>query len=66
MDMAHKYSLDQSVAHQPRGPLVDRSKSYKIISLLPLEADGQYRYRIKSDDENFERVATESELSRVG
>jgi hypothetical protein len=66
MDMAHKFMRDQNVAHQPRGPLVDGRKSYKIISLLPLEADGQYRYRIKCEDENFERVATESELSRVG
>lgn len=63
--MSRKFSLEQNVVHQPRGPLVDRRKRYRIVSLLPLESDGQYRYRIKCDDEDFERIATESELSRV-
>lgn len=63
--MSHRFSIKDNVVHQPRGPLVDRSKSYTIVSLLPMESDGQYRYRIKCDSEEFERIATESELSRV-
>jgi hypothetical protein len=60
----HKFSIEQNVIHQPRGPLVDRSKSYTIVSLLPVESDGQYRYRIKCASENFERIVVENELSR--
>lgn len=63
--MRPRFSVKESVVHQPRGPLVDRSKSYKIVSLLPMESDGEIRYRIKSDTENFERIASENELSRL-
>jgi hypothetical protein len=63
--MSHIFSIKEHVIHQPRGPLVDRSKRYTIVSLLPVESDGQCRYRIKCDGENFERIATETELSRA-
>jgi hypothetical protein len=39
---------------------------YTITRCLPIEGDGRIRYRIKSSSENFERVVTEDELSRLG
>ena len=36
---------------------------YTIVQLLPIEADGRPRYRIKSKSENIERVVTEDQLS---
>lgn len=39
------------------------SSKYTIVRLLPLE-DGQPQYRIKSSSETFERVASESQLTR--
>jgi hypothetical protein len=43
---------------------VEPSHVYTILALLPVEADGRPRYRIKSNEENFERVVTEELLSR--
>jgi hypothetical protein len=66
-EMTHKFIIKQAVHHQPRGPLIDRSRNkYTIIALLPVESDGQCRYRIRSETENFERIVTENELSRIG
>jgi hypothetical protein len=36
---------------------------YTIVQLMPIEADGRLRYRIKSKSENIERVVTEDQLS---
>ena len=43
-----------------------RAQVYTITRCLPIEGDGRVRYRIKSGNENFERVVTEDELSRLG
>lgn len=63
--MSHGFSVKDHVVHQRQGPLVDGSIRYTIVSLLPVESDGQYRYRIKCESEAFERIATEGELCRV-
>jgi hypothetical protein len=69
--MARSYSVDDEVHHRPQGPqlgrvpLVER-QVYTIIRCLPIEGDGRVRYRIKCAGENFERVAYEDELSRLG
>jgi hypothetical protein len=50
----------------PSGPF-DRGGAngiYKVTLLLPLEGE-DYQYRIKSANEPQERVAKESQLSRV-
>jgi hypothetical protein len=64
----HIYHIDDDVLHQFQGPqgreVVEPSHVYTILALLPVEADGRPRYRIKSKDENFERVVTEDLLSR--
>ena len=65
--MAYAYKLNQNVRHQPQGPqgrvATDPSVIYTIVQLMPIEADGRLRYRIKSKSENIERVVTEDQLS---
>jgi hypothetical protein len=66
--MEHIYHIDDHVLHQFQGPqgrdVVEQSNVYTIIALLPVEADGRPRYRIKSKDETFERAVAEDLLSR--
>jgi hypothetical protein len=66
--MEHIYNIDDDVLHQFQGPqgrdVVETSHVYTILALLPVEADGRPRYRIKSKEENFERVVAEDLLSR--
>ena len=65
--MSYAYKLNQNVRHQPQGPqgrvATDASVIYTIVQLMPIEADGRLRYRIKSKSENIERVVTEDQLS---
>ena len=66
--MEHIYHIDDDVLHQFQRlqgrNVVEASHVYTILALLPVEADGRPRYRIKSKDENFERVVAEDLLSR--
>jgi hypothetical protein len=66
--MEHTYHIDDHVLRQIDGPqgrdIVEQSNVYTILALLPVEADGRPRYRIKSKEETFERVVTEDLLSR--
>jgi hypothetical protein len=66
--MEHIYHIDDHVLHQFQAPqghdVVEPSHVYTILALLPIGADGRPRYRIKSKDENFERVVAEDLLSR--
>jgi hypothetical protein len=64
-DMAHhKFKVGQLVDYiSPRSGARAASRQYRIVRLLPIE-NGDVLYRIKSQDEPFERVAKESELSR--
>ena len=65
--MSYAYKLNQDVRHQPQGPQgragADPPTIYTIVQLMPIEADGRLRYRIKSKSENIERVVTEDQLS---
>jgi hypothetical protein len=67
--MEHVYHVDDAVLRQLDGPqgrdIVEQSNVYTILALLPVEADGRLRYRIKSKEENFERIVTEEVLSRL-
>jgi hypothetical protein len=67
--MEHVYHIDDDVFRQVDGPqgrdVVVQSNVYTILALLPVEADGRLRYRIKSKEENFERIVTEEALSRL-
>jgi hypothetical protein len=66
--MEHIYHIDDDVLQQFQGPQgrdgVQPSHVFTILALLPVEADGRPRYRIKSKEENFERVVAEDLLSR--
>ena len=65
--MSYAYKLNEEVRHQPQGPqgraATDPPMIYTIVQLMPIEADGRLRYRIKSKSENIERVVTEDQLS---
>ena len=57
----HKFKLGQVVRFYSPRSLAPASR-YAIIKLMPIEG-GDLSYRIKSADENFERVAKENELT---
>ena len=65
--MSHAFKLNEDVHHLPQGPqgraAIDPPTIYTIVQLLPIEADGRLRYRIKSKSEKIERVVTEDQLS---
>jgi hypothetical protein len=67
--MEHIYHIDDDVFRQIEGPqgrdVVEQSNVYTILALLPVEADGRLRYRIKSKEEDFERIVPEEALSRL-
>ena len=67
--MEHAYHIDDHVFRQNDGPqgrgVIAQSNVYTILALLPVEADGRLRYRIKSNEENFQRIVTEDTLSRL-
>jgi hypothetical protein len=58
---AHKYKMGQQVIYYPPKNSLFGPSKYKILRLLPIE-DGEPKYRIKSATEDFERVATETQL----
>jgi hypothetical protein len=60
---AHRYRTGQDVIYHPARRSTVTLSRYKIVKLLPLE-EGELKYRIKATEENFERVAKESELTR--
>src|SRR5450755_1245751 len=51
-NMEHIYHIDDRVHHWHHGPqgrdVVEPSPVYTILALMPVEADGRPRYRIKS------------------
>ncbi|GLR90828.1 hypothetical protein GCM10007857_75440 [Bradyrhizobium iriomotense] len=65
--MAYAYKLNEDVLHQPQRPqgraATDPPMIYTIVQLMPIEADGRLRYRIKSKSEKIERIVTEDQLS---
>ena len=65
--MSYTYKVNEDVRHLRQGPQgrasSDRPTIYTIVLLMPIEADGRPRYRIKSKSENIERVVTEDQLS---
>ena len=62
---AHKFRVGQSVRFTP-GKMTPPAlgQAYMVVRALPAE-HGEYRYRIKSVYEPYERIARESELSAV-
>jgi hypothetical protein len=65
--MAHKFMIGQTVGLMARTLRPAAVGGYEIRRLMPA-ADSDPtdpRYRIKSVDENYERVALESELTQT-
>ena len=64
--MSYAYKVNEDVHHLRQGPqgrtAGDQPTIYTIVKLMPIEADGRPRYRIKSKSENIERVVTEDQL----
>jgi hypothetical protein len=59
-----KFTAGQTVYFESAGMGRNATKgAYKIIRVLPLENDSEYRYRVKSNAEAYERVAKESQLT---
>ncbi|MBR1121949.1 hypothetical protein JQ628_10535 [Bradyrhizobium lablabi] len=65
--MSYAYKLNEDVQHRRQGPQgradADPPMVYTIVRLMPIEADGRLRYRIRSKSDNTERVVTEDQLS---
>jgi hypothetical protein len=65
--MSYAFKLNEDVRHQPQRlqgrAAADPPMIYTIVQLMPIEADGRLRYRIKSKSGNVERVVTEDQLS---
>jgi hypothetical protein len=65
--MAHKFMIGQTVGLMPRALHFAAAGGYEVRHLVPAsDSDpSDPRYRIKSADENYERVVLESELTRA-
>lgn len=62
---AHRFAVGQSVQLRRRfGLSPATAESYRITGLLPA-ADNSPQYRIRSDDERHDRVATEDSLEEL-
>ncbi|RWC41865.1 hypothetical protein [Mesorhizobium sp.] len=59
---AHLFAIGQTVRMKSRIGLVQKTaKLFQIKSKLPVK-DGSPQYRIRSDEETYERVTTEDNL----
>jgi hypothetical protein len=67
--MAHFFEINEDVHHQAQKPqgrgIVEQQNICTIVACLPIEADRRPRYRIKSKNEDFERVVTEEQIRRL-
>ena len=63
MTTEHKFKIGQMVHFQPKSRLTDAPTrtSYQITARLP-PMDGEFQYRIRSGEDQHERIASEGEL----
>ena len=63
--MSHRFSVGQVVDLAPRMLQTAPTGQYEVRQLMPASDRGadEPRYRIKSMDEKYERVAAESDLT---
>ena len=59
----HRFKLGELVRLKQAFPINAPRGPYEVVRLLPVDGDVPL-YRIKSRDENHERVAKETELTR--
>jgi hypothetical protein len=66
----YHYAINDDVLFHPQEPQGRETPKhrdvYTVTARLPLEADGRFRYRIKSKTEKVERVVTEEQISQLG
>lgn len=61
-----KFAAGQTVFFTPNGRGRTTSRgTYKVVRVLPRENDTEFRYQIKGGSDAFERIVTESELTRA-
>jgi hypothetical protein len=61
----HRFRVGERLRMNGGGHSVARlAAACKIVSLLPYEGRGALLYRVRSDNEAFERIVAESDLSR--
>jgi hypothetical protein len=62
----HKFEVGQSVRFEPNTWYYRKAApgSYEVGKQLP-KRNGEFEYRVKSSNEAYERVATESQLRRA-
>jgi hypothetical protein len=62
---SHRFAIGQSVRLNTRFGLSDKvAPSYRIVAILPAR-DNSPQYRIRSDEERHERVATEDSIEAI-
>ncbi|MEX0644006.1 MAG: hypothetical protein WD076_01755 [Parvularculaceae bacterium] len=62
-ERAHRFKIGQVVRLSPGfGYARNAQAAYKVVALLPSNGS-HFQYRIRSMDENFDRVAAENELA---
>jgi hypothetical protein len=68
--MPYHYAINDDVLFHPQEPqgrdVPIPQSVYTVTALMPIEADGRFRYRIKSKTEKLERVVTEEQISQLG
>lgn len=67
--MSPHFSLNDEVHHLAPGPqgreTMRERRVYTVMALLPVEAEGRRRYRIRSKVGLIERIVTEEQISRA-
>lgn len=62
----HRFSVGQRLSMAPGGREISRDAAMCcVVFLLPYEG-GALRYRVRSDNENFERIVNEADLLPLG
>lgn len=62
----HRFAVGQRLSMAPGGREISRGASLcSVVFLLPYEG-GALRYRVRSDNESFERIVNEADLMPLG
>ena len=63
LSQSHRFAVGQRLSMAPGGREISRGASTcSVVFLLPYEG-GALRYRVRSDNESFERIVDENDLS---
>ena len=66
LNRSHRFAIGQRLSMAPGGREISRGASTcSVVFLLPFEG-GALRYRVRSDNESFERIVDETDLSPLG